>query len=128
MAVNNSSVHSTSKHYQEIPCETSLRSHLKKMNITELIESNVRIILQNPLWTMKPNKKYEFAIDYTNDPYYEDTNPSNENFVIRSQAKKSTNSFHPYVFLSIINKNERYTTSVFPVDKNKTKVTASHIS
>ncbi|MBZ4646267.1 MAG: hypothetical protein JG777_1756 [Clostridia bacterium] len=33
------------------------------------------------------------SFNYINDPYYEDTNLSNENFVIRSQAKKSTNFF-----------------------------------
>ncbi len=42
--------------------------------------------------------------------------------MIRSQAKKSTNSFYSYVSLSIINKNERYTLAVLPVERNKTKV------
>jgi putative transposase len=122
MAVDNSSVHSISKHYQEIPCETSTRYHLKKLDIDELIRLNEKILLQGSINSLKPEKKYEFAIDYTNDPYYGETYPSNENFVIRSQAKKSTNSFYSYVSLSVINKNERFTISVLPVEKDKTKV------
>lgn len=122
MAVNNSSVHSISKNYQEIPCETSLRYHLKKLDIKELIRLNETILLQDPISTLKPEKKYEFAIDFTNDPYYGGIDSSNESYVIRSQAKKSTNSFYSYVSLSIINRNERYTLSVLPVEKGKTKV------
>ena len=42
--------------------------------------------------------------------------------MIRSQVKRSTNSFYSYVSLSIINKNEKYTIAVLPVERNKTKV------
>jgi len=122
MAVDNGSVHSISKHYHEVVCETSIRYHFKKLDIDDLIRLNEKILLQGPINSLKPEKKYEFAIDYTNDPYYGETDPSNENFVIRSQAKKSTNSFYSYVSLSIINKNERFTISVLPVEKDKTKV------
>ncbi len=122
MAVNNSSVHSASKHYHEIPCETSLRYHLKKLNLEELIKVNESILLQAFISTLKAEKKYEFAIDFTNDPYYGTTDSSNEDYVIRSLAKKSTNSFYSYVSLSIINKNKMYTIAVLPVEKKKTKV------
>jgi putative transposase len=37
MAVNKTSVHSVSKHYQDVACETSLLYHLKKLDIKELI-------------------------------------------------------------------------------------------
>ena len=33
MAVDNNSVHSVSKQYQDVACETSLRYHLKKLNM-----------------------------------------------------------------------------------------------
>ncbi len=122
MAVDNSSVHSASKHYLEIPCETSLRYHLKKLDIEELIWLNEKILLQGSVSSLKPEKKYEFAIDFTNDPYYGKVDSSNEDYVIRSQAKKSTNSFYSYVSLSIINRNERYTLAVLPVERTKTKV------
>ena len=122
MAVDNSSVHSISKHYHEVVCETSTRYHFKKLDLTELIRLNKKILLQGSINSLKPEKKYEFAIDYTNNLYYGETYPSNDNFVIHSQAKKSTNSFYSYVSLSIINKNETFTVSILPVEKDKTKV------
>ncbi len=94
MAVNKSSVHSVSKQYSYVACETSLRYHLKKLNMEELIRSNENILLKYPLKTLKKGKSYEFAIDLTNDPYYGKTDSSNEKYVIRSQAKKSTKSFY----------------------------------
>jgi putative transposase len=122
MAVNRNSVHSVSTRYQDVACETSLRYHLKKLNMDELIKSNENILLQQVLKTLKTDKSYEFAADYTNDPYYGKTDSSNEKYVIRSQAKKSTNSFYSYISLYITNKNERFTLSVLPAEKKKTKV------
>jgi putative transposase len=88
----------------------------------ELIKSNEKILLQEVVKSLKTGKSYEFAVDYTNDPYYGKTDSSNEKYVIRSQAKKSTNSFYSYASLYITNKNERFTLSVLPVEKKKTKV------
>ena len=122
MAVDNNSIHSLTKRYEKIPCETSIRYHLKKLNMSELIESNEKILMQQPLESLKTDKEYEFAIDYTNDPYYGKIDFSNENYVIRGQSKKSTNSFYSYVSLYIINKKERFTISVLPVEKGKSKV------
>ena len=122
LAVDKNSVHSVSKQYSAVACETSLRYHLKKLNMDELIQCNEKILLQNPLKTLKTGKSYEFAIDLTNDPYYGKTDSSNEKYVIRSQAKKSTNSFYSYISLYITNKNERFTVSVLPVEKKKPMV------
>ena len=122
MSVNRNSVHSVTLRYQDVACETSLRYHLKKLNMEELIKSNEKILLQEVVKTLKTGKSYEFAVDYTNDPYYGKTDSSNEKYVIRSQAKKSTNSFYSYASLYITNKNERFTLSVLPVEKKKTKV------
>ena len=122
MSVNRNSVHSVTSRYQDVACETSLRYHLKKLNMEELIKSNEKILLQEVVKTLKTGKGYEFAVDYTNDPYYGKTDSSNEKYVIRSQAKKSTNSFYSYASLYITNKNERFTLSVLPVEKKKTKV------
>ena len=123
MSVNKNSVHSVSKQYQDVACETSLRYHLKKLNMEELIKSNEKILLQELIKTLKTGKSYEFAIDITDDhPYYGKIDSSNEKYVIRSQAKKSTNSFYSYISLYITNKKERFTVSVLPVEKNKTMV------
>ncbi len=122
LAVDRNSVHSVSKQYTAVACETSLRYHLKKLNMDELIRSNENILLQNPLKNLKTGKGYEFAVDLINDPYYGKTDSSNEKYVIRGQAKKSTNSFYSYMSLYITNKNERFTVSVLPVEKDKTMV------
>lgn len=119
MSVGKNSVHSVSKQYQDVACETSLRYHLKKLNMEELIKSNEKILLQELIKTLKTGKSYEFAIDLTDDPYYGKIDSSNEKYVISGQAKKSTNSFYSYISLYITNKNERFTVSVLPVEKNK---------
>ncbi|AKB52080.1 hypothetical protein MSBRW_2827 [Methanosarcina barkeri str. Wiesmoor] len=108
LAVDKNSIHSISKQYSAVTCETSLRYHLNKLNMDELIPSNENILLQNPLKTLKTGKYYEFAVDLTNDPYYGKTDLANEKYVIRSQAKKSTNSFYSYISLYIINKSTQY--------------------
>lgn len=58
MAVNRNSVHSISKKYHEVACETSLRYHLKKLNMDmdELIQLNEKILLQGPIKTRKHAK------------------------------------------------------------------------
>lgn len=122
MAVNKHSVHFVSKQYKNVACETSLRHHLNKLKMEELIRSNEKILLQNPLKTLKTGKSYEFAIDLTDDPYYGKIDPSNKKYVIRGQAKKSTNSFYSYISLYITDKNERFTISVLPVEKDKSLV------
>ena len=82
MSVNKNSVHSVSKQYQDVACETSLRYHLKKLNMEELIKSNEKILLQELIKTLKTGKSYEFAIDLTDDPYYGKIDLSNEKYVI----------------------------------------------
>jgi len=89
--------------------------------MNDLMGSNEKIMMQKPIESLKPEKKYEFAIDYTNDPYYGNIDISNEKYVIRGQSKKSTNSFYSYISLYIINDKERFTISVLPVEKGKSK-------
>jgi putative transposase len=122
MSVENSSVHSISKHYLDVACETSLRYHFKKLIMEELINSNEKILLQEITKTLKTGKSYDFAIDLTNDPYYGKIDSSNEKYVIGGQAKKSTNSFYSFISLYITDPNERFTVSVLPVEKHKTMV------
>jgi len=122
MAVDKNSIHSFTKRYDKIPCETSIRYHLKKLDMNDLIGSNEKIMMQKPIESLEPEKKYEFAIDYTDDPYYGNIDISNEKYVIRGQSKKSTNSFYSYISLYIINDKERFTISILPVEKGKSKV------
>lgn len=84
MAVDKGSVHSISKNYQKVVCETSIRHHFQKLDLDQLVRINDKFILQETLKILKKDKEYEFAIDFTNDPYYGEIDSSNENYVIRS--------------------------------------------
>src|SRR5450756_1949498 len=64
MAVDKNSVHSVSKQYQDVACETYLRYYLKKLNMEELIKSNEKILLQELIKTLKTGKSYE-SVSYT---------------------------------------------------------------
>ena len=48
-----------------------------KLNMDELIKSDEQILLQELIRTLNTSKSYEFAADYTNDPYSGKTDPSN---------------------------------------------------
>lgn len=54
MAVNRNSVHTVSTQHQDVACETSLRYHLNKPNMDELIKSNEKILLQELIKTLYP--------------------------------------------------------------------------
>ncbi|WFN34998.1 hypothetical protein L1S32_02445 [Methanogenium sp. S4BF] len=66
---------------------------------------------------LKKGKKYQFAIDLTNDPYYGNIDDTKADYIIRSKMKKSTTYFYSYVSLYTIRKGERLTVAVFPVKK-----------
>ena len=77
--------------------------------------------MQTSLKTLKRKKKYDFAVDYTNHPYYGNIDPNNDKYVIRGQVKKSTNAFYSYISLYIIDKDKRFTISVLPVENGISK-------
>ena len=68
MAAMNQSIHSITGVLEHVPCETSLRYHLKKLDMGELEEKNTAILTHMADQVLKPGNAYQFAIDYTNDP------------------------------------------------------------
>lgn len=106
MAVNKNSVHSVSKRYQNTRSETSIWHHLNKLGMDELIQVNEQILIQECIKSLKPGKKYEFAIDYTNDPYYGKIDSSNDRYVIRGQTKK-VNKLLLFICIPLYNYQER---------------------
>ena len=117
MAVNRLSIHSIGNFVQKVPCETSFRHHLSKLDLPTLENMNSRILTYGAGSLLKKGKKYPFAIDLTNDPYYGKIDETNADYVIRSKPKKSTTSFYSYASLYTIRKGERLTLAVFPVKK-----------
>lgn len=115
MASNQSSIHSIAKSLKDLPCETSLRHHIKKLDFDFLLDNNCDILLSDAISILNIKKRYKFAIDFTHDPYYGDTTSENSDFIVRSKSKKSTNDFYGYATLYIINKYHRLTLSIVPL-------------
>ena len=70
MAAEKQSIHSIRSSLSSVPCETSCRYHLAKLNREDLEEEASSILLDLPNSILKQGKSYTFAIDYTDDPYY----------------------------------------------------------
>jgi len=117
MSVNRLSIHSIGNFVHKGPCETSIKYHLAKLDLPTLENVNSQILTYAADPLLKKGKKYQFAIDLTNDPYYGKIDDTNADYVIRSKMKKSTTYFYSYVSLYIIRKGERLTVAVFPVKK-----------
>ena len=122
MAVNKQSIHSISQSLTLAPCETSMRYHLNKLNITELEIVNSHILSCNAHEILKDGEAYEFATDFTHDPYYGETVGENEDYILRNRLKKSTTEFYSYVTLYVITKDRQFTLAVFTVRQGYSKV------
>lgn len=115
MASNQGSIHSTTNSLDDVPCETSMRHHLQKLDFDLLQERNVEILTSETISLLNPGKAYKFAIDFTLDPYYGHQTQENSEYIVRSQKKKSTNDFYGYATLYVINKNRQLTLSILPM-------------
>jgi len=122
MAAMNQSVHSITGLLERVPCETSFRYHLKKLDMDDLEQKSAAILAHFAHHVLKPGKAYQFAIDYTNDPYYGKTTGENEPYIIRSKRKKSTNEFFSYVTLYVTTKDRQMTLAAYPVHQGISKV------
>jgi len=115
MASNQGSIHSTANSLADVPCETSMRHHLQKLDLDLLQGKNVEILTCDAISLLNPEKDYKFAIDFTLDPYYGNQTQENSEYIVRSQKKKSTNDFYGYATLYVINKNRQLTLSILPM-------------
>jgi putative transposase len=122
MASERQSIHSIRRSLSSVPCETSCRYHLAKLNREELEEESPLILLDSPKYVLKSGKSYKFALDYTDDPYYGEIEGENTEFVRKSQAKCSTTKFYTYVTLYVIKDGKRFTLAIFPIKKDKSKI------
>jgi len=122
MSANKLSVHSITQVVEKIPCETSVRYHLSKIDLDSLlaIQSKILTYSKNPI--LVPGKSYQVALDFTDDPYYGEIVEANEDYVIKSKMKDSTTTFYSYVSLYLTTKGQRLTLAVFPVKKGVSKV------
>ena len=122
MSATKLSVHSINKAVEKVPCETSVRYHLSKVDFASLLEFQSKILTYSNDQILVPGKSYHFAIDFTDDPYYGEIIEANKDYVLKSKMKKSTTTFYSYVSLYITTKGQRQTLAVFPVKKGVSKV------
>lgn len=115
MASNQDSIHSITQSLEDIPCETSLRHHLKKFDLSVLQKINIQLLTSHAIRILKSKKPYRFAIDFTLDPFYGKKTAENCEYLIRSRVKKSTNEFYGYATLYIINKDIQLTLAILPL-------------
>ena len=122
MSASKLSVHSINKSVEKVPCETSVRYHLSKVDLDSLQKVHSKILTHFKDQILVSGKSYHFVIDFTNDPYYGDTIDANKHYVVKSKMKDSTTTFYSYVSLYIITKGQRLTLAVFPVKIGVSKV------
>jgi len=115
MAAERQSIHSLQNLVSDCPCETSMRHHLKKLDMEHIMDVNYDFLVEPVLDILPKGKKCIFAIDSTDDPYYGEIVPQNEKYVIGSRLKKSTTTFYRYISLYLIEGNRKLTLSMLPV-------------
>ncbi len=71
---------------------------------------------------LKRGTAYRFAIDITNDLYYEETLEEYEGYVIYSRLKKSTNDFYSYVTITVTNNDRLMTLAVYTLRQGVSKI------
>ena len=105
MSANKLSVHSITQAVEKIPCETSVRYHLSKVDLDSLlaIQSKILTYSKNPI--LVPGRSYQVAIDFTEDPYYREIVETNKDYVIKSKMKDTTTTFYSYVSLYVTTAN-----------------------
>ena len=57
MASNQGSIHSTTNSLVDVPCETSMRHHLQKLEFDFLQENNVEILTSDAISILIPEKR-----------------------------------------------------------------------
>lgn len=115
MAAERQSIHSLQKLVSKSPGETSMRHHLKKLDIEQIMDMNYQFLVKPVQDILPEGKKCIFAIDSTDDPYYGQVVPMNKDYVIGSKLKKSTSTFYRYISLYLIAGNRKLTLSMLPV-------------
>ena len=63
ISANKHSVHSINKVVEKVPCETSVRYHLSKMDLDSHLELESKILTYSNDQILIPGKLYHFAID-----------------------------------------------------------------
>jgi putative transposase len=119
LIIQRQSIHSIQSLGLKIPCESSLHHHLKKINLKTLKKFNPLMFAEQIKPLIKSGKKYEFAVDLTDDPYYGD---KNGDYVVGRKRKASTNYFFSYATCYLIDGKRKFTIAVIPISSTTSLV------
>lgn len=122
MSAERQSIHSIQNMVSEKPSETSMWHHLGKLEMEEIEEINNEVLVEPIKDTIPKDKPCRFVIDYTDDPYYGQITPENEEFVVGGKLKKSTTRFYRFATLYLFTKHRKITLSILPVQNGKTHI------
>lgn len=119
LTIQRQSIHSIQSLGLKIPSESSLHHHLKKIDLKTLKRANPLMFAEQIKPLIKSGKKYEFAVDLTDDPYYGD---KNGDYVIGRKRKASTNYFFSYATCYLIDGKRKFTIAVLPISSTTSLV------
>jgi len=112
LTIQRQSIHSIQSLGSKIPCESSLHYHLKKIDLRTLKKASPLMFAEQIKPLIKSGKKYDFAVDLTDDPYYGD---KNGDYVVGRKRKASTNYFFSYATCYLIDGKRKFTIAVLPI-------------
>ncbi|MHA1286379.1 MAG: ISH3 family transposase [Candidatus Thorarchaeota archaeon] len=115
MSVQRQSIHSMDGRSSRVPTENAVRYHLGKLDMDRMGEANSTILTEVVGSLLREGRRYVFAIDFTDDPYYGRGVEENAEHVVSGRRKRSTNRFYRYASLYIVDRFNRITLSVVPV-------------
>lgn len=122
MASERLSIHSIQNIVRRSPTETPFWNHLSKLDIDDLEIINHELLTNKILDVIPREKPITFAIDDTDDPYYGEITPVNEQYVVKYKVKKSTKFFYRYITLYLIHGDLKLTLCILPVKKKSQKL------
>ena len=107
-----------------LPSYTTCLEALHSLDMNEMLQQSSNMLRDAGKGVITPGQKYTFAIDKTEDPYYGKRDEKPDSDVVGSKRKASTNYFHTYLTLSIIDNDRHLTLCVIPWQKGMKNLTA----
>jgi putative transposase len=116
-AASRTSVNNVSNICVDSPSEGTIRYHLRNIDLNDFQQNLNEKFKIHAIKTVRL-KRNEFAVDFTNIPYYGEEENSGD--TIKSKPKQGTSRFFTYASIYLILRNKRYTLAVKYIRKGDT--------
>jgi len=117
LAAERRSISGFCRENEGLPSHTACLATLHSLDMDEMRQQSSIMLKEAGYRVITPGQKYTFAIDKTGDPYYGQRNLESGSYTVGGKRKASTNYFHTYLTLSIIDKDRHLTLCVIPWQK-----------